>query len=68
MQVKLLKEEDEEIWLSPMTKTPTSREKFKKQRDFTKNATKIFDYTTIVDRLRTVSLGNDSFTGSQPSH
>ena len=24
------------------------------------NATNIFDYTTIVDRLRTVSWGNDS--------
>ena len=26
----------------------------------TKNATKNFDYTTIADRLRTVSWGNDS--------
>ena len=25
-----------------------------------KNATKIFDYTTIADRIRTVSWGNDS--------
>ena len=40
-----------------------------------KNAPKHFDYTTIADQLRTVSLGNDSqlvwlnrFTGSQPSH
>ena len=42
-----------------------------------KNATKNFDNTTIVDRLRTVSLGNDIVTqlvwlkrlmGSQPSN
>ena len=41
-----------------------------------KNATKNFDYTTIADRLRTVSLGKDShqlvwwkrLTGSEPSH
>ena len=43
-----------------MTKAPTPTEKSKKQRDNTKNATKNFDYTTIADRLRTVSCGNDS--------
>ena len=53
-------EKTEEIWLSPMTKAPTPTEKSKKQRDNTKNATKNFDYTTIADRLRTVSWGNDS--------
>ena len=52
--------EKEEIWLSPMTEAPTPTEKSKKQRDNTKNATKNFDYTTIADRLRTVSWGNDS--------
>ena len=52
--------EKEEIWLSPMTEALTPTEKFKKQRDNTKNATKNFDYTTIADRLRTVSWGNDS--------
>ena len=52
--------EKEEIWLSPMTEVLTPIEKSKKQRDNTKNATKNFDYTTIADRLRTVSWGNDS--------
>ena len=52
--------EKEEILLSPMTEALTPTEKYKKQRDNTKNATKNFDYTTIADRLRTVSWGNDS--------
>ena len=52
--------EKEEIWPSPMTEAPTPTEKSKKQRDNTKNATKNFDYTTIADRLRTVSWGSDS--------
>ena len=45
-----------------MTKAPTPTEKSKKQRDNTpkKNATKNFDYTTIADRLRTVSWKNNS--------
>ena len=43
-----------------MTKDPTPKEKFKKQRDNIKNATKNFDYTTIADRLRTVSWSNSS--------
>ena len=43
-----------------MTKAPTLTEKSKKQLDNIKNATKNFDYTTIADRLRTVSLGNSS--------
>ena len=43
-----------------MTKALTPIEKSKEQRDNTKNATKNFDYTTIADRLRTVSWGNDS--------
>ena len=48
-------EKKEEILLSPMTKAPAPTEKSKKQRDNTKNATKKIDYTTIADRLRTVS-------------
>ena len=71
-----LKEKKEEIWLSPMTQAPTPTEKSKKQRDNTKTPPKNFDYTTITDRLSTVSWGNDStqpvwlnrFTGFQPSY
>ena len=43
-----------------MTKAPTPTEKSKNQRDNIKNATKNFDYTMIVDRLRTVSWSNSS--------
>ena len=43
-----------EIWLSPMTKTPTPTEKSKMQYDNTKRH-KNFDYTTIADRPGTVS-------------
>ena len=42
-----------------MTKAPTPTEKIQKHRDNTKRQ-QIFDYTTIADRLRTVSWGNDS--------
>ena len=38
-----------------MTKAPTPTEISKKQRDNIKYATKNFDYTTIADRLGTVS-------------
>ena len=48
-----------EIWLSPMTKTPSPIQKSKKQSVNTKT-TENFDYTTIVDRFRVVSWGNDS--------
>ena len=44
----------------PYDRSPYTDRKSKKQRDNTKNATKNFDYTTIADRLRTVSWGNDS--------
>ena len=54
-----------EIWLSRMTKVPTPTEKSKKQREKHKNATKNFDYTTISDRLRMVSWGNDKWTISK---
>ena len=58
-----------------MTKAPKTTEKSKKQRDNIKR-NQNFDYTTIEDRLRTVSWGNDSHptgvvksvTGYQPSH
>ena len=44
-----LSEKKEEIWLTPMTKTPTPTEKFKKQRDNIKTPPK----TLITQRLRT---------------
>ena len=43
-----------------MTKAPTPKENFKQQRDNTKNPIKSLDYTTIADRLRTVSWSIDS--------
>ena len=54
------KEKKEEIWLSPMKKALTPAEKSKKQRDNIKSATKNFDYTTIADRLSTVSWSSNS--------
>ena len=48
------------MWLSPGTKTPTPTKKSKKQRDNIENATKNFDFTTIANRLRTVSWRNSS--------
>ena len=50
---------EKEIWLSPMTKTPIPTENSKTKGQH-KNATKNFEYTTIADRLRTVSWSNDS--------
>ena len=47
-----------------MTNAPTLTEKSKKQCDNIKNATKNFDYTTIADRLRTVSWSNNSYLPS----
>ena len=43
-----------------MTEALTPTEKSKQQRVNTTNATKKVDYTTIADRLRTVSWGNES--------
>ena len=43
-----------------MAKSTTAIAKSKKQRANIKNATKPFDSTTNVDRLRTVGSGNDS--------
>ena len=42
------------------TKAPTPTEKIQKESWQHKNATKNFDFTTITDRLRTVSWSNDS--------
>ena len=55
------KEKKEKILPSPMTNAPTLTEKSNKQRDNIKNATKNFDYTTIADRLSTVSWSNRSY-------
>ena len=41
-------------------KRPYTHKKSRTHSDIIKNATKNFDYTTIVDRLRTVSRGNSS--------
>ena len=43
-----------------MTKAPTPTEMSKRESDNTKNATKKFDYTSVADRLRTVSWSNYS--------
>ena len=43
-----------------MTKAPKLTEKYKYATWQHKNATKNFDYTTIADRLRTVSWSNNS--------
>ena len=48
-----------DIWLSPMTKAFTSPEHNKKHSDNTKRH-KNFDYTTIMDQLRTVSWSDDN--------
>ena len=51
-------EKKEEIWLSPMTKAPTSAEMTKGQSDNINNATKKFDFTMVADRLMTVNWSN----------
>ena len=58
-----------------MTKAPTPTEKYKSNAT-TQKRHQNFDNTTIADRLRTVSWGNESHQtgvdklvyGSQPSH
>ena len=52
-------EKKKAIWPSPMTKPPIPTENSKTKGQHT-NATKNFDYTTIADRLRTVSWSNKS--------
>ena len=50
-----MQREKEDLWQKPYT-----HRKIQKATWQHKNATKNFDYTTIADRLRTVSWGNDS--------
>ena len=49
---------------SALTKAPLSTEKIQKPTWQHKNATKNVDYTTIADRLRTVSWSNNSHPAS----
>ena len=37
----MTREKKEEIWLSPMTEAPTPKEKYKKERDYTKRQQKL---------------------------
>ena len=53
----ILKERKEEIWLSPMTETPTATEKSNKQRYNTKTPPKT---SFAQPLLRTVSWSNDN--------
>ena len=46
-------EEKEDIWLSTMTKSPFTNRKFTQKKE-QQNATKMFNYTAIAKRLRTV--------------
>ena len=57
-----IQEKIEEILLNPTLyyKSPYTQRKSQNATLQHTNATKNFDYTTIVDRLRTVSLCNDS--------
>ena len=48
------------LLFSPMTKALYTNRKIKAPTWQHKNATKNFDYTTIADRLRTVSWGNEN--------
>ena len=50
------KRSDSVLWQKPLHPQKNK----KKSNDTTPNATKNFDYTTIADRLRTVSWDNDS--------
>ena len=59
-QWKLFLEERQEICLSSMTKAPSPTEKSKKQHDNKKKRHQNFDNPTILDRLRTGSLSNNS--------
>ena len=52
------KRSDSVLWQKPIHPQKNK----KKQRDNIKNATKNFDYTTIADRLRTVSWSNSSYS------
>ena len=54
-----LQEKKEEIWLIPMKKY-LYKQKCRKSKVITQNATIMFDYTTIADCLRTDSWSNYS--------
>ena len=54
----LLKREKEGDLTQSYDKNPYTNRKFENQRTTHTNATKNFDYTTIADRLRTVSWSN----------
>ena len=71
-----LYEKKEEIWLSPVTKTPTPTEQSKKQRDNMKTPPK-----TLITQLLRTDLGRpvgvtavtqlvwlNRFTSAHPSH
>ena len=58
-KIPLKLREKERDFLSPMTKAPY-QQKIQQPIDNTKYANKNFDYTTIVNRLRTVSWSNYS--------
>ena len=55
-----LKEKKKEIWLSLTTKAPIPTDNSATNWAH-KKATKNFDYTTIANRLRTVSWSNDNY-------
>ena len=58
MQVPKWDREKEGDLTQSYDKTPYTNRKFENQRTTHTNATKNFDYTTIADRLRTVSWSN----------
>ena len=58
------KEKKEQIWLVRMTNAPTPQTNLKRNVT-TQKRHKNFDYTTIADRLRTASWGNDSHTDNK---
>ena len=66
--VNLYSKKKEEIWLSPMTKTPTPAEMSIGQSDNTNNATQKFDYIVVADRLRTVSWSKFGHPTSVVNH
>ena len=75
LRVVLVREKGRDLTQS-YDKNPYTTRKIQKATRQYKNATKNIDYTTIADRLRTVSSGNDNhptcslnrFTGFQPFH
>ena len=55
---KIFQREKEGDLTQSYDKTPYTNRKFENQKTTHTNATKNFDYTTIADRLRTVSWSN----------